>query len=79
MALLEYRITKNGYEWYDKVKVAIERIKAFEPAEGYWLAYGGGKDSVVCKALCDVAGWSELDRAKKYIEHLQAHSKSAKP
>lgn len=56
MALLEYRITKNGYEWYDKVKVAIERIKAFEPAEGYWLAYGGGKDSVVCKALCDMAG-----------------------
>ena len=56
MALLEYRITKNGYEWYDKVKVAIERIKAFEPAEGYWLAYSGGKDSVVCKALCDMAG-----------------------
>jgi len=56
MALLEYRITKNGYELYDKVKVAIERIKAFEPAEGYWLAYGGGKDSVVCKALCDMAG-----------------------
>lgn len=56
MALLEYRITKNGYEWYDKVKVAIGRIKAFEPAEGYWLAYGGGKDSVVCKALCDMAG-----------------------
>lgn len=56
MALLEYRITENGYELYDKVKVAIERIKAFEPAEGYWLAYGGGKDSVVCKALCDMAG-----------------------
>lgn len=56
MALLEYRITENGYELYDKVKVAIERIKAFEPAEGYWLAYSGGKDSVVCNALCDMAG-----------------------
>lgn len=56
MALSEYRITDSGYERYDKVAVAIERIRAFEPAEGYWLAYSGGKDSVVCKALCDMAG-----------------------
>ena len=56
MALLEYRITDSGYEQYDKVKVAIERIKAFEPAEGYWLAYSGGKDSTVCKALMEMSG-----------------------
>lgn len=56
MALIEYRITEKGYEKYDKVQVAIDRLKSFEPPEGYWLAYSGGKDSVVCKALCDMAG-----------------------
>lgn len=40
----------------EKVKDAIERLKAFEPKEGYYLAFSGGKDSVVCKALCDMAG-----------------------
>lgn len=37
---------------------AIERIKTFEPknGEGYWLAFSGGKDSVVVKKLCDMAG-----------------------
>lgn len=39
-----------------KVKMSIERIKAFEPEEGYYLAFSGGKDSVVCKALLDMAG-----------------------
>lgn len=41
-----------------KVKTSIERLKAFEPSngEGYYLAFSGGKDSVVCKALLDMAG-----------------------
>lgn len=39
----------------DKVQVAIDRLKAFEPPEGYWLAFSGGKDSVVIKALADMA------------------------
>lgn len=39
-----------------KVATAIERFKAFEPAEGYYLAFSGGKDSVVIKALADMAG-----------------------
>lgn len=43
-------------ELTEKVKIAIERIKAFEPEEGYYLAFSGGKDSVVCKALLDMAG-----------------------
>ena len=29
----------------DKVKIAIERLKSFEPPEGYYLAFSGGKDS----------------------------------
>lgn len=40
----------------DKVEVAIERFKTFEPPEGYYLAFSGGKDSVVIKALADMAG-----------------------
>lgn len=40
----------------DKVQVAIERLKSFEPPEGYYLAFSGGKDSVVIKALADMAG-----------------------
>lgn len=40
----------------DMVEVAIERLKAFEPPEGYFLAFSGGKDSVTIKALADMAG-----------------------
>lgn len=27
-------------------KVAIDRFRAFEPEDGYYLAYSGGKDMV---------------------------------
>lgn len=37
------------------VSTAIERLKSFEPAEGYYLAFSGGKDSCVIKALSDMA------------------------
>ena len=40
----------------DIVKVAIERLRTFEPPEGYYLAFSGGKDSVTIKALADEAG-----------------------
>lgn len=40
----------------DKVEIAIERFKTFEPPEGYYLAFSGGKDSVVIKALADMSG-----------------------
>ena len=40
----------------EKIKASIERLKAFCPPEGYYLAFSGGKDSVVCKALLDMAG-----------------------
>lgn len=43
-------------ELEQKVKKSIERLKAFEPPEGYYLAFSGGKDSVVCKALLDMSG-----------------------
>jgi phosphoadenosine phosphosulfate reductase len=40
----------------NKVEVAIGRFQMFEPQEGYYLAFSGGKDSVVIKALADMAG-----------------------
>ena len=40
----------------DKVQTAIDRLKAFEPPEGYYLAFSGGKDSVCIKALANMAG-----------------------
>lgn len=52
MALIEN--TLFGVE--DKVANSIEALRAFEPAEGYYVAFSGGKDSVVVKTLCDMAG-----------------------
>ena len=40
----------------DKVETAIKRLRTFEPSEGYYLCFSGGKDSVVIKALADMAG-----------------------
>ncbi len=40
----------------DKVAIAIERLKVFEPSEGYYGAFSGGKDSVTIKELARMAG-----------------------
>lgn len=37
-------------------ELAVERLRAFEPPEGYYLAFSGGKDSIVLKHLADRAG-----------------------
>lgn len=40
-----------------KLEVTLERLKAIEPRGGSWyLAFSGGKDSCVIKALADMAG-----------------------
>ena len=39
-----------------KLEKTIEKIKAFEPAEGYYLAFSGGKDSQCIYHLCKMAG-----------------------
>jgi len=40
----------------DKVQTAIARLREFEPPEGYWVAFSGGKDSIVIKDLVKRAG-----------------------
>lgn len=43
-------------ELAEKERIAIERLKAFEPDEPYHLCYSGGKDSDVIRILAQLAG-----------------------
>lgn len=43
-------------ELQEKERIAIERLKAFEPDEPYHLCYSGGKDSDVIRILAQLAG-----------------------
>ena len=52
MALIEE--TLFGTE--DKVALSIQALQSFQQPDGYYVAFSGGKDSVVVKALCDMAG-----------------------
>jgi len=50
------QITEKGIEYTDRTKVTIERLQQFEPPEGYYLAFSGGKDSVVIYDLAVKSG-----------------------
>ena len=50
MALIEHDLFRGRI---DRVQVAIDRLKMFEPEEGYYLAYSGGKDSDTILALAN--------------------------
>lgn len=39
-----------------KLDTAIQRLKSFEPPEGYFVAFSGGKDSQCIYHLCKMAG-----------------------
>lgn len=53
MALIEHDLFRGQI---DRVQIAIDRLKIFEPPEGYYLAYSGGKDSDTILALAKMAG-----------------------
>lgn len=40
----------------NKVQIAIERLKQFEPEDGYYVAISGGKDSTVIYQLIKMSG-----------------------
>jgi phosphoadenosine phosphosulfate reductase len=44
------------FGYVDKVAISISRLQEFEPKEGYYLAFSGGKDSVVLLSLAKAAG-----------------------
>ena len=45
-----------NFEGKDKVQMAIERLKMFEPPEGYYLAFSGRKDTQCIYHLAKEAG-----------------------
>lgn len=49
-------IHQLDFNGLDKVDKAIMRLRTYEPPEGYFLCFSGGKDSCVIKALADMAG-----------------------
>lgn len=49
-------IHQLDFNGLDKVDKAIMRLQTYEPVEGYYLCFSGGKDSCVIKALADMAG-----------------------
>ena len=51
MSLIEHTLFGD----VDKVQVAIDRIKQFEPPEGYYMAFSGGKDSETVYRLTEMA------------------------
>lgn len=53
MSLVEHDLFRGRV---DKMQIAIDRMKMFEPPEGYYLAYSGGKDSDTILALAKMAG-----------------------
>ena len=61
MALIEnalihdYDTNELHFGKINKVDISIKRLKMFEPPEGYFLCFSGGKDSVVLKTLADMA------------------------
>lgn len=49
-------LNQLNFAGLNKVEVAIERLKTFEPPEGYYLAFSGGKDSTVLYDLAVKSG-----------------------
>lgn len=71
-------VTPTLFGVEDKRKIAIDRLRQFEPPEGYYLAFSGGKDSQCGYHLCVDAGvkfdahynWTGIDppELKKFIQ-----------
>ena len=45
-----------GHDPNSAVPIALERLRVHEPPEGYWLAFSGGKDSIIIYDLAQRSG-----------------------
>lgn len=50
----QLQMTSGGLK--SKLEISIERLRACEPPEGYFVAFSGGKDSQCVYHLCKMAG-----------------------
>ncbi len=49
-------LEQSDFNGHDKIQASIELIRQYEPPEGYFLAFSGGKDSIVLLDLAAQAG-----------------------
>ena len=50
------KLTPDSLPLSEKIRIAIERIREFEPPDGYHAAFSGGKDSQTYLELAKMAG-----------------------
>jgi phosphoadenosine phosphosulfate reductase len=53
---MEELVLQSPKTFEEKVQTSIDRIRQFEPPEGYYVAFSGGKDSQTVYHLCKEAG-----------------------
>ena len=55
LMLNQLQMTMDG-QIKDKVEIAVQRLRSFEPPDGYYVAFSGGKDSQCVYHLYKMAG-----------------------
>jgi len=53
---MQLKLDYDSGEIKSKLDIAIQRYKTFEPEEGYYLAFSGGKDSIVIYEIAKMSG-----------------------